>query len=380
MATPIKPKPKLIPLRPIPKPDARSARQRFSEDLDFDDATEGFDEDERECRRVVTPVRPTPKPALVPVKATPKPVIVPKQSTKAVDEDEDEEVDSNQSPEPEEAAAPDEFEEDAGNEPVRSSSLAEFTQIVGRVPEAVSATQFIPTSGEITLIPQPAESIERAVSISVPAEHTSPVARRSDSELRAKAQQLMHDGLSDAAISVRLGMTIDTVIDIRREFAKLSKVSNPRDIFRRKIEDLDEAFETAKSNFFDDPTSEINFRAMTEFTRALRETIEAYNDLEDPATKAGDIVKRIIQPLLIAMMNTAVATMGRYKDDVVSFVPDHVKKIAEAGLVSHTKNMQTAITTSYNKAVATLEVVCNVDLSQFRLSDALKPDEGDANG
>ena len=167
-------------------------------------------------------------------------------------------------------------------------------------------------------------------------------------------------------------MTINTVLDIRREFAKLSKVNNPRELFTQMVDDLSEAFEVAKNNFYDNSQSDINYKAMTEFSKSLRETMSAYQDLDDPAEQATDIIKRIVQPLLMACLNDAVATMSRYKDDVVAFVPEHVKKIAEAGLATHIRKLNSSTTDNYNKAVATLESILNVDLSTQRLHTSME--------
>ena len=339
----------------------KTASAKFLENLDLDD-DEDIDPDFDDASEPVVTLAPQEQRNIFA-----NPCIEPDDST-------DDELDCIVSEEPKHKpvkaasnAAVEHSEDEA--EVTRTTQLVEFTQIVGRTLDAQPMGIFIPTSKEVALTAQPNTSSSVLVSQST---NSSPRIQASDAELKSKAIQLMRDGMNDASIAIKLGMTINTVLDIRREFAKLSKVNNPRELFTQMVDDLSEAFEVAKNNFYDNSQSDINYKAMTEFSKSLRETMSAYQDLDDPAEQATDIIKRIVQPLLMACLNDAVATMSRYKDDVVAFVPEHVKKIAEAGLATHIRKLNSSTTDNYNKAVATLESILNVDLSTQRLHTSME--------
>lgn len=326
--------------RRVVEEDTRSRRQRFLDEQDLDD---NLDEPQEDDEDIELPVL---RPAKTKTKAYANPC-------KDVDEE----------PEPV-SRSQDEPPEEELNQGLRPSNpIPKFTQILGRenitIGTSYQGFEKVDGNQEVAVSSQP-------LPVTGPVSCLEPKPVLSPDVLRGKAMQAMRDGLSDTAIALRFEVDVATVLGIRRDYVKMSKANNPREMFSKRINDLDDAFEVARENFFENPASEIHFRAMTEFNRSLRETIDAFQKLEDPTARSAELIKRVIRPLLMDQLRTSAETMTRFKDDIVKFVPEHVKRIVEAGVLDHVRKMSTTTIRHYNKSIATLEDMYGLDLSQYK--------------
>lgn len=340
-------------------PDSRSRRQRFLDEQDLDEEEikiSDYEDNEPE------PVKHELKRAVPQRKAFANPC--------GDDEDDDSEEEVPVKPKrvvtETKPDVPEEEERSTGLRP--SNPVPKFTQIIGRETVAIPQPEFeIVKLGEPQKVVAPPPQPLPVTGVVTTSEFTEiqPV-RLSAEALRGKVMQAMRDGLSDTSIALKFDTDVGTVLGIRKDYIKLSKANNPREVFSRRINDLDDAFEVARENFFENPASEIHFRAMTEFNRSLRETIAAFQELEDPNARAAEAIKRVIRPLLMDQLASTVDTMTKFKDDIVKFVPEHVKRIVETGVIEHIRRMSTTTIRHYNKAISTLEDMYGLDLDQYK--------------
>lgn len=236
--------------------------------------------------------------------------------------------------------------------------------------------QAAPSVKTVALKPTPTPVVAPALQ---PAQVTPVVLTENDR--RMKMLDSMREGLTDQQIALKFDIDLASVIRVRRDFIKTSKMNDPRALFSKRLADVDEAFDEVKQRFFDDPGNEVYLKGMNDFAKTLRELVQSYNELEDPKAIAEMIVKRALRPMMMGQLTPIIEAMSNMQLEMSSFLPEHTRAMVETSVISATRSMQESSRVEYNRAVNTLSTLFNVDLSDMRLSTAAEVrDEKDGAG
>lgn len=191
-----------------------------------------------------------------------------------------------------------------------------------------------------------------------------------ENDNRMRIVDSMREGLTDQQIAIKFDTDLASVIRIRKDFIRTSKMNDPRALFSKRLSDIDEAFEVAKDRFFDDPGNEAHMKGMNDFVKTLRELVDAFNNLENPADTADVIIKRIIRPLVMGQIDPIIESLSNMQTEVSSFLPEHSRAMLETSVLGAVRRMQEASRVEYNKAVSTLSQLFNVDLTTAKITSA----------
>ena len=191
-----------------------------------------------------------------------------------------------------------------------------------------------------------------------------------ENDNRMRIVDSMREGLTDQQIAIKFDTDLASVIRIRKDFIRTSKMNDPRALFSKRLSDIDEAFEVAKDRFFDDPGNEAHMKGMNDFAKTLRELVDAFNNLENPADTADVIIKRIIRPLVMGQIDPIIESLSNMQTEVSSFLPEHSRAMLETSVLGAVRRMQEASRVEYNKAVSTLSQLFNVDLTTAKITSA----------
>lgn len=222
--------------------------------------------------------------------------------------------------------------------------------------QQISSTSVTSTQAAPTAQPQVAASPKRQLS--------------TENDNRMRIVESMREGLTDQQIAIKFDTDLASVVRIRKDFIRTSKMNDPRALFSKRLSDIDEAFEVAKDKFFDDPGNEAHMKGMNDFVKTLRELVDAFNNLEDPADTADVIIKRIIRPLVMGQINPIIESLSNMQTEVSAFLPEHSRAMLETSVLGSVRRMQEASRIEYNKAVSTLSQLLNVDLTNAKLTSA----------
>ena len=191
-----------------------------------------------------------------------------------------------------------------------------------------------------------------------------------ENDNRMRIVDSMREGLTDQQIAIKFDTDLATVVRVRKDFIRTSKMNDPRALFSKRLSDIDEAFEVAKDRFFDDPGNEAHMKGMNDFAKTLRELVDAFNNLENPADTADVIIKRIIRPLVMGQIDPIIESLSNMQTEVSSFLPEHSRAMLETSVLGAVRRMQEASRVEYNKAVSTLSQLFNVDLTTAKITSA----------
>lgn len=187
-----------------------------------------------------------------------------------------------------------------------------------------------------------------------------------DLPMPERVQKLVDSGCSNEQVSLRLGISLKAVMSIRRELGAKTIMADPRSMFASYLKDFDEAFQTAKTNYFDDPTSETNFRVMTDFARTMRELVTSYQDLEDPSVVVDAVVRKCLQPTILKILETVFNEIESTKKNLLPFLRESDKPILVDGLNNAMKSLQQRVNTDYNASLDVLGKIYGVDTTPLR--------------
>lgn len=248
------------------------------------------------------------------------------------------------------------------------------TKAGGSFLSALAALSGTPTTQTINPSATASAPIGAALLVSAPTPVLQPVQVTpvvlTENDRRMKMLASMREGLTDQQIALKFDIDLASVIRVRRDFIKTSKMNDPRALFSKRLADVDEAFEEVKQRFFDDPGNEVYLKGMNDFAKTLRELVQSYNDLEDPKAIAEMIVKRALRPMMMGQLTPIIEAMSNMQLEMSSFLPEHTRAMVETSVISATRSMQESSRVEYNRAVNTLSTLFNVDLSDMRLSTA----------
>ena len=188
-----------------------------------------------------------------------------------------------------------------------------------------------------------------------------------DLPLEERVAKLLQDGCTNEQIAMRLDVSLSTVLKTRKTVSTKSLIKSPRDLFASRLTDFNEAFDTAKSNFYDDPTSEVNYKIMTEFAKTMRELVKDFNELEDPKELAQQIIMQALRPVIMKTLKSVVDSMNTTLKSTLPFLGVQEKVLLSDGIKNGVKSLQDAINADYNKSVGILEQIFNIDLTDMKL-------------
>lgn len=191
-----------------------------------------------------------------------------------------------------------------------------------------------------------------------------------ENDNRMRIIDAMREGLTDQQIAIKFDTDLATVVRVRKDFIRTSKMNDPRALFSKRLSDIDEAFEVAKDKFFDDPGNEAYMKGMNDFIKSLRELVDAFNNLENPADTADVIIKRILRPLVMGQIDPIIESLSNMQTEVSAFLPEHSRAMLETSVLGAVRRMQEASRVEYNKAVSTLSQLLNVDLTNAKITSA----------
>jgi hypothetical protein len=192
-----------------------------------------------------------------------------------------------------------------------------------------------------------------------------------------RVAKLANDGLTNEQIAMRSGLSLKIVMDMRKKSVTKTLIGDPRKLFAERLGDFDHAFQVARTMYHDDPGSETNYRVMAEFAKTMRELVKDYNELEDPRDIAMAIANTALRPLMMKLLKTVVDNVNSALKSVAPYLKDQERTLLGDNLRVGMKSMQDSVNNDYNNAVAGLEQIFGVDLSEAKASNTKPPAVGD---
>jgi hypothetical protein len=236
------------------------------------------------------------------------------------------------------------------------------TKTVGTTkPSSVSTVDVVPV--QPVVVPQPVQPL------------SVPEVRQQASQLyypglpfEDRVAKLAQDGCTNEQIAMRLDSSLKAVMEARKAVSKATLINSPRELFAARLTDFDEAFTTARNLYFDDPSSETNYRVMTEFAKTMRELVKDYNDLEDPLVIASVVVQKALRPLVLKMLTTIVEDLKSTSKAITPFLRDNEKVQFMDGINASVKSLQAHVNNDYNKSLEVLEQIYGVSLGNLKIN------------
>lgn len=183
-----------------------------------------------------------------------------------------------------------------------------------------------------------------------------------------RVAKLVQDGCTNEQIAMRLDASLKKVMEARKTTSKALLINSPRELFATRLSDFNEAFDTARGLYFDDPTSETNYRVMTEFAKTMRELVKDYQELEDPQEIANVIVQKCIRPLVLKNLKTIVDSLKTSAKSITPFLSETTSVQFTDGINASLKTLQASVNNDYNKSIEVLEQIYSVSLGNLKIN------------
>lgn len=196
--------------------------------------------------------------------------------------------------------------------------------------------------------------------------------------------------LSDEEVSIKLGVSKKKVKKIREklEATKLPTttsekvlantddnpdvVDNPVENLKKKLRQLDQAFEISRKEFLIDPNSD-NAGNISLMLNNIKETLKELDTFNDFTLIAKDIVDRVLVYLTKNMMNIANARADAFIKDVSQYIPDNISYSINDYKKSFMTELGKELKDNYDNSIDELQHILNVDLEKFRTRKRIEP-------
>lgn len=183
-----------------------------------------------------------------------------------------------------------------------------------------------------------------------------------------RVAKLVQDGCTNEQIAMRLDASLKKVMEARKTTSKALLINSPRELFASRLSDFNEAFDTARGLYFDDPSSETNYRVMTEFAKTMRELVKDYQELEDPQEIASVLVQKCIRPLVLKNLKTIVDCLKASAKSITPFLNETTSVQFTDSISASLKSLQSSVNNDYNKSIEVLEQIYNVSLGNLKIN------------
>lgn len=183
-----------------------------------------------------------------------------------------------------------------------------------------------------------------------------------------RVAKLVQDGCTNEQIAMRLDASLKKVMEARKTTSKALLINSPRELFASRLSDFNEAFDTARGLYFDDPTSEVNYKVMTEFAKTMRELVKDYQDLEDPQEIANVLVQKCIRPLVLKSLKTIVDCLKASSKSITPFLSETMSIQFTDSINSSLKMLQANVNNDYNKSIEVLEQIYGISLGNLKIT------------
>lgn len=236
----------------------------------------------------------------------------------------------------------------------------------------------------VTQHEQPTQLVELR-SLEHAAEPLNPIA-----DLERRAMELLSAGTSEPLVAVQCGVSLSRVFELRRGQSSTAMVNraaignqlpatttpsanadalpSPKEVFSRRMRDFDECLEIAIAEYKNDPESESNYNAMNGFMKTMKDLYESYQDLDDPQEVAERIVKQIVYPFMSGIVKINLSAFRSMIEDMSpTLVSEFQREQFREGLKDATRRIEESVRSEFNRAVKTLEVVYQANLSSLFL-------------
>lgn len=191
-----------------------------------------------------------------------------------------------------------------------------------------------------------------------------------DLPLPERVEKLLGDGCTNEQIAMRLDISLKKVMELRKNVNTNKLIQSPREMFSRHLADFNDAFETARSIYFDDPTSEVSYKVMTDFAKTMRELVKDYNELEDPQEVARIVAHRCLRPLVLKVLKTVVDNSNVTLKTLLQFLSESEQTLLVDGIKNSLKLLQEQINVNYNEGISNLEKIYGVELDSLKATKA----------
>lgn len=247
-----------------------------------------------------------------------------------------------------------------------------FTQLGNRAPAPTQIQQpqtsaILQNSSHTAQVPAPVLVPVQATKPDVENTGTAPAAKLyyADLPLQERVFKLAQDGQTNDQIAIRLNISIKQVMDIRKEITSKSLISNPRDLFARRLKNFEDCFDTMLQVFDEDPTNEVAGKSLTDFMKEMRELTAAYGNLDDPREVAEKIVNMALRPLIMRTLKTIVDGVNATAKNVTPYLREAEKQMVNDGIKNSLKTLQDSVNTQYNTSVEAIAQLFDVDLGNM---------------
>lgn len=196
--------------------------------------------------------------------------------------------------------------------------------------------------------------------------------------------------LSDEEVSIKLGVSKKKVKKIREkiEATKLPTttsekvlgdasenpdvVDNPVENLKKKLRQLDQAFEISRKEFLIDPNSD-NAGNISLMLSNIKETLKELDTFNDFTIIAKDIVDRVLVYLTKGMIEIANARADALIKDISQYIPDNVSYSIRDYKQSFMEELGKELRENYDNSIDALQNILKVDLEQFRTRKRVEP-------
>lgn len=196
--------------------------------------------------------------------------------------------------------------------------------------------------------------------------------------------------LSDEDISIKLGVSTKKVKKIRAKINDVSLptttaekvlsntndnpdvVDNPVDNLKKKLRQLDQAFDISRKEFLIDPNYD-NANNMNMMLSSIKETLKELDSFNDFTLIAKDIVDKVLVYLTKNMMNIANSRVDSFLQDVSQYIPKNVTYSIQDYKKDFMIELGKQLKDNYDNALGELEHILNVDLGMFRTKERVEP-------
>ena len=196
--------------------------------------------------------------------------------------------------------------------------------------------------------------------------------------------------MSDEEVSIKLGVSKKKVAKIRAkiEATKMPTttsdkvlvnssdnpdvVDNPVDNLKKKLHQLDQAFDISRKEFLIDPNSD-NANNMALMLNNIKDTLKELDSFNDFTIIAKDIVDRVLVYLTRGMLDIANARADAFIKDVSQYIPSNVSYSVQDYKQSFMGELGKELKENYDNSIDALEHILNVDLEQFRTRKRVEP-------
>ena len=213
---------------------------------------------------------------------------------------------------------------------------------------------------------------------------------RTDDE---RIRNLLISGATESDVACTLSVTLSRVLEVKRTlgpdgtrtvtrvtqtqtkrtYSDSEAMPNAKQVFAARIQDLEEVFDRAKQEYLDNPDSESNHVAMTGFGRLIKDLYKAHQDMDDPKDVAEKIIKHILAPFIRNATQHYIETSKKIIGDLEATLSnDYQKATLNDELMASLRAYKEKLRDEYNRAVKTVEVVCDVKLDHM----LMKPNPG----